>query len=145
MDALSNLNSIRADVIEVWDAESLRYKTIQETIVGLPPSTLNSIELLAGAIGNDPGFFTAVAAGLSHVDSQISTVTAAVALKVSSLELASQMATVNVALDSKAASSDVVEELALVDTALALKGKLIGASFSNLHCQHCPGQQGGVD
>ena len=60
MDALSNLHSIRADVIEVWDPVSLRYKTIQETIVGLPPATLNSIELLASAIGNDPGFFEAV-------------------------------------------------------------------------------------
>ncbi len=127
MDALSNLNSIRADVIEVWDPGSLSYKTIQETIVGLPPSTLNSIELLAGAIGNDPGFFAAVADGLavkadtSFVDSQISTVTAAVALKVSSLDLASQMVTVNAALDSKAASSEVVEELTLIDTAMPLK------------------------
>ena len=53
MDALSNLNSIRADVIEVWDPVTLQYKTIQETIVGLPPSTLNNLELIAAAIGND--------------------------------------------------------------------------------------------
>ncbi len=65
MDALSNTTSIRADVIEVWDPIGLSYKTIQETIVGLPPATLNNIELLAGAIGNDPGYFSTVAEGLN--------------------------------------------------------------------------------
>ncbi len=64
MNALSNLTAIRADVIEVWDPVTLRYKTIQETIVGLPPSTLNNLELIAAAIGNDPGYFETVAEGL---------------------------------------------------------------------------------
>ncbi len=60
MNALSNLSSIRADVIEVWDTRTLTYRpiqdSIQQSIVGLAPSTLNSIELVAAAIGNDPGF-----------------------------------------------------------------------------------------
>ena len=147
MDALSNLNSIRADVIEVWDAGSLSYKTIQETIVGLPPATLNSIELLASAIGNDPGFFEAVSTGLaakadtSSVESELASRDTAIATKASSVELTSelttrdttiatkastvelesQLATVNTALESKASSTDVVEELALIDTALGSK------------------------
>ena len=95
MDALSNLHSIRADVIEVWDPASLQYKTIQETIVGLPPSTLNSIELLASAIGNDPGFFAAVAAGLaatadtSFVGSQLASRDSPIATEASIVELTS--------------------------------------------------------
>ncbi len=151
MDALSNLNSIRADVIEVWDAGSLSYKTIQETIVGLPPATLNSIELLASAIGNDPGFFEAVSTGLaakadtSSVESELASRDTAIAAKASSVELTSelttrdttiatkastvelesQLATVNTALDSKASSTDVVEELALIDTAIASKASSV--------------------
>jgi hypothetical protein len=54
MDALSNSSTIRADTVEVWDSNTNTYKEIQELIVGLPPATLNSIELLAGALGNDP-------------------------------------------------------------------------------------------
>ena len=65
MDALSNSSTIRADAIEVWDSNSSTYKGIQELIVGLPPSTLSSIELLAGAIDNDPNYFATVASGLT--------------------------------------------------------------------------------
>ncbi len=85
MDALSNTTSIRADVMEVWDPSTQSYKTIQETIVGLPPVTLSSIELLASAIGNDPGHFSTVADGLnskaetSYVDSQLATRDTAIA------------------------------------------------------------------
>ncbi len=151
MDALSNLHSIRADVIEVWDPGSLSYKTIQETIVGLPPATLNSIELLASAIGNDPGFFEAVSTGLaakadvSSVDSELATRDTeiaskaslvelntelttrdtTIATKASTVQLESQLATVNTALESKASSTDVVEELALIDTALGSKVSLV--------------------
>ena len=63
MDALSNTSTLRADAVEVWDSNTNTYKEIQELIVGLPPSTLNSIELLAGAIGNDPNYFETVASG----------------------------------------------------------------------------------
>ena len=36
-----------------------------ESIVGLAPDDLNSIELLAQAIDNDPNYFQTVAAGLT--------------------------------------------------------------------------------
>ncbi len=107
MDALSNLHSIRADVIEVWDPVSLQYKTIQETIVGLPPSTLNSIELVAAAIGNDPGYFTTVADGLNA--------------KAESSFVASELAARDTAIALKSASTYVDSELADRDTAIALK------------------------
>ena len=79
MDALSNSSTLRADAVEVWDSNTNTYKEIQELIVGLPPSTLNSIELLAGAIGNDPNYFETVASGLTaksdlaYVNSELTT------------------------------------------------------------------------
>ena len=113
MDALSNLNSIRADVIEVWEAGSLSYKTIQETIVGLPPATLNSIELLASAIGNDPGFFEAVSIGLaakadtSSVESELASRDSAIASKASSVELTSELTTRDTTIASKASTVEL--------------------------------------
>ncbi len=127
MDALSNLNSIRADVIEVWDAGSLSYKTIQETIVGLPPSTLNSIELLASAIGNDPGFFEAVATGLaakadtSSVESELATRDTVIASKASSVELTSELTTRDTTIATKASTVELESQLATRDTAIEAK------------------------
>ena len=62
---LTNSDSIRADSVEVWNPLKRKYQTIQESVVGLAPSDLNSIELLAQAIDNDPNYFQTVAAGLS--------------------------------------------------------------------------------
>ena len=84
MDALSNLSAIRADVIEVWDSRTLTYRpiqdTIQQSIVGLAPAQLNSIELVAAAIGNDAGFFSTIAEGLD-VKAEIAYVDAQLALR----------------------------------------------------------------
>ena len=143
MDALSNLNSIRADVIEVWDPVALQYKTIQETIVGLPPSTLNNLELLAGAIGNDPGYFETVAecleskadlafttselegkASIVDVDilgDEIDRLDADIALKVNTTELTAELATRDTAIALKSSVAYVDSELAERDTAIGLK------------------------
>mgnify|MGYP000143520676 CR=1 FL=1 len=114
MDPLGNTTSVRADVIELWDPIGLRYKTIQETIVGLPPATLSSIELLAGAIGNDPGYFNTVAEGLDS--------------KASTAELASELTTRDTAIAAKSDLSFVNSELTTRDTAIAAKSDL---SFVN--------------
>ncbi len=127
MDALSNLHSIRADVIEVWDPVALRYKTIQETIVGLPPSTLNSIELVAAAIGNDADYFTSVAEGLdakaesSYVDSELAARDVTIAAKASTTELTAQLATRDTAIGLKSDLAYVDSELDDIDTAVAGK------------------------
>ena len=141
MDALSNLHSIRADVIEVWGPVALQYKTIQETIVGLPPSTLNNLELIAAAIGNDPGYFETVAEGLdakaesSFVESEIDRLDTDIATKASTADVNTasglrdaEIALLNTGLASKASTSDVDTasglrdaEIALLNTGLASK------------------------
>ncbi len=103
MDALTNLSAIRADVIEVWDSRTSTYRpiqdSIQQSIVGLAPAQLNSIELVATAIGNDPEFFSTIAEGLevkaetAYVDAQLALLDTAIASKASTTELASQLAT----------------------------------------------------
>ena len=64
MDPLSNLTSIRGDVIELWDAPAKKYLGIQELIIGIPPASMNTLEKVADAIGNDPDYFGTIAAGL---------------------------------------------------------------------------------
>ncbi len=146
MDALSNLHSIRADVIEVWDPVALQYKTIQETIVGLPPATLNNLELIAGAIGNDPGYFTTVAEGLESkadlafttselqgkattedvdiLGAEIDRLDADIATKASTTELAAELESRDTAIALKSNSTYVDSELESRDTAIALKSSL---------------------
>ena len=51
---LSNASSIRADSVEIWNPLKRKYEAVGEFIVGLAPDDLNSIELLAQAIDNDP-------------------------------------------------------------------------------------------
>jgi hypothetical protein len=62
---LSNSSAIRADSVEVWNPLKRKYEAVGESIVGLAPDDLNSIELLAQAIDNGPHYFQTVAAGLS--------------------------------------------------------------------------------
>ncbi len=111
MDALSNLSAIRADVIEVWDSRTASYRpiqdTIQQSIVGLAPAQLNSIELVAAAIGNDAGFFSTIAEGLdvkaeiAYVDAQLAARDTAIASKASTTELVSQLATRDTTIGTK--------------------------------------------
>ncbi len=146
MDALSNLHSIRADVIEVWDPVALQYKTIQETIVGLPPATLNNLELIAGAIGNDPGYFTTVAEGLESkadlafttselqgkattedvdiLGAEIDRLDVDIATKASTTDLAAELESRDTAIALKSNSTYVDSELESRDTAIALKSSL---------------------
>jgi hypothetical protein len=64
MDPLSNLTSIRGDVIELWNAPAKKYLGIQELVLGIPPASMNTLEKVAAAIGNDPDYFETIAAGL---------------------------------------------------------------------------------
>ncbi len=131
MDALSNLSSIRADVIEVWDSRTLTYRpiqdTIQQSIVGLAPAQLNSIELVAAAIGNDAGFFSTIAEGLdvkaeiAYVDAQLALRDTAIASKASTTELVSQLATRDTTIGTKSDKSYVDSELDALDGDIAGK------------------------
>ena len=55
-DPTSNLNVIQADKIFVWDSASKMHVSLQTSIVGLAPATLNTLQALASAVGNDPAF-----------------------------------------------------------------------------------------
>ena len=92
---LTNSNSIRADKVEVWNPLKRKYQSIQESVVGLAPDDLNSIELLAQAIGNDPNYFDTVAAGLSA--------------KADAAEVAADFLSLSTAVDTKASSAAVAE------------------------------------
>ena len=64
MDPLSNLTSIRGDVIELWDAAGQTYVGIQELVLGVPPASMSTLEKVAYKIGNDPDQIQTIAAGL---------------------------------------------------------------------------------
>ena len=57
MDPMSNLTALRADSIELWDDRTASYTSILDMVTGFPPTTMNTLELLAQALGNDPEFF----------------------------------------------------------------------------------------
>ena len=65
---LSNSDKIQTDGVDLWDPSSTSYVPILDlvssNIVGLAPSTLNSIEKLSAAIGDDPSYFETVAGGI---------------------------------------------------------------------------------
>ena len=65
MDVLSNLTNIRADSVELWDEGSGSYLGVQELVLGLPPASMNTLELVAAALGNDPDYFESVGLGLA--------------------------------------------------------------------------------
>ena len=90
---VSNSNAIRADSVEVWNPLKRKYQSIQESVVGLAPEDLNSIELLARAIGDDPAYFQTVAEGL--------------AAKADAADVAADFATLAGVVDTKASSSSV--------------------------------------
>ena len=48
MDASTNLTSIQADVIEIWDPTTSSYRGIQELTLGLPPLLLTTLSSLPG-------------------------------------------------------------------------------------------------
>jgi hypothetical protein len=79
--------------------------------VGLAPNDLNSIELLAQAIDNNPNYFETVAAGLSSkanqadVDADLSLLTSLVNTKASSSALTTATASLQAQVDTKASSS----------------------------------------
>ncbi len=87
MDPLSNLTTLRADSLELWDDQTASYLSVLELATGFPPSTMNTLELLAQSIGNDPELFESVFTNLetkadqSYVDSELEALDADVAEK----------------------------------------------------------------
>ena len=64
-DPTSNLNVVQADKFFVWDAASKTHVNLQNSIVGLAPATLSTLQALASAVGNDPAFSTSLGTSLS--------------------------------------------------------------------------------
>ena len=130
MDALSNLTNLRADTVELWDNNAGSYIGIQELVLGIPPASMNTLELVAAALGNDAGYFETVAAGLDS-KADLSFTTSELEGKASVLdvdilgdeidrldtELAGKANTVD--LDIQSDLRDI--EIALVNTAVATK------------------------
>jgi hypothetical protein len=119
---LSNSSAIRGDSVEVWNPLKRKYEAVGESIVGLAPEDLNSIELLAQAIDNDPNYFQTVAAGLSAkadqqaVDADLSLLGDLVNTKASSSSVASATAALQAQVDTKASSSDLAALSSSVQT-----------------------------
>jgi hypothetical protein len=119
---LSNSSTIRADSVEVWNPLKRKYEALGESIVGLAPEDLNSIELLAQAIDNGPNYFQTVAAGLSakadrdDVDADLTLLGGLVDTKASSSALASATAALQAQVDTKASSSDLAALSSTVQT-----------------------------
>jgi hypothetical protein len=108
---LSNSSSLRADRIEVWNGQKRKYEEVGASIIGLAPDDLNSIELLAQAIDNNPNYFQTVAAGLtakadkSDVDADLALLTGIVNTKAATSALTSTAASLQTQIDTKASSS----------------------------------------
>ena len=67
-EATSNLTSIEADSIKQWDPVVKRYVDLRDSVVGLAPETLDTLEKIAASIGDDPDY--AVAAQYIELASQ---------------------------------------------------------------------------
>jgi hypothetical protein len=71
MDTTSNSASIQADAFFVWDPASRKHVNLQSSITGLAPGTLNSLNELAIAVGNDPNFANNLQATTSGLQDQV--------------------------------------------------------------------------
>jgi hypothetical protein len=106
----------------VWNPLKRKYEAVGESIVGLAPEDLSSIELLAQAIDNDPNYFQTVAAGLSakadreDVDADLSLLTDLVNTKASSSSVTAATAALHAQVDTKASSSDLAALNSTVQT-----------------------------
>ncbi len=130
MDPLSNLTALRADSLELWDDQAASYISVLELVTGFPPATMNTLELLAQAIGNDPDFFESVSNDLetkadsSYVNAQLGLVNAAIGTKSDSSFVNEQLGLVSSALDTKTSRSYVDSELEALDADIAAKASL---------------------
>ena len=101
-DIIANSYSLitsNGSVVDILDA-------VQSSVVGLPPSTLNTIEKLSAAISNDPNYFSTMQTAISAKANQISThtkteITTLLEGKTSDSELTSAVATLNTTIDGK--------------------------------------------
>jgi len=60
----SNTTSIEADSIRQWDPVVKRYVELRDSVTGLAPETLDTLEKIANSIANDPDYATFVAGQL---------------------------------------------------------------------------------
>ena len=55
-DPTSNSLTIEADAVRVFDPIVQRYVDLRETVTGLAPESLNTLQKIAESIGNDSTF-----------------------------------------------------------------------------------------
>ena len=60
----SNTTSIEADSIRLWDPVVKRYVELRDSVTGLAPEALDTLEKIANSIANDPDYATYVAGQL---------------------------------------------------------------------------------
>ena len=60
----SNTTSIEADSIRQWDPVVKRYVELRDSVTGLAPETLDTLEKIANSIANDTDYATFVAGQL---------------------------------------------------------------------------------
>jgi hypothetical protein len=119
---ISNSSDLRVDSIQVWNPLKRKYEAVGESIVGLALDDLNSVELLAQAIDNNPNYFQSVAAGLnakadkSDVDADLALLTGLLNTKATTSALTSTAATLQAQVDTKASSSALASLSSAVQT-----------------------------
>ncbi len=70
-DATSNSTTIQADSFFVWDPASKKNVNLQSSITGLAPETLNTLNEMATAVGNDPDFASNLQATTSALQAAV--------------------------------------------------------------------------
>ena len=69
-----------------------KYLGIQEMVLGIPPASMDTLEKVAAALGNDPSYFETIAAGLDS-KANLSLVTSGLAGKADLTTTTNELAT----------------------------------------------------
>ena len=128
---MSNLTTLRADSLELWDDQAASYVSVLELVTGFPPTTMNTLELLAQALGNDPEFFESVSTNLEtkanqgYVDAELDALDADLAQKSSLTYVDAQLGLRDTAIGTKADQASVDIDFEALDADLAEKSSLV--------------------
>ena len=135
------------EVVDVLDA-------VQGSVVGRPPSTLNTLEQISSAISNDPNYFQTIQTAINSKAPASTTynktaVDVALALKSDKITTYN-MTQINTFLDTKPDDSELEASVASVNTAIELKqnkfllgeissntGRLFNSGITKFRSVHC--------
>ena len=113
-EATTNLTTIEADSVKTWDPVVKRYVDLRDSVVGLAPETLDTLEKIAASIGDDPDY-------AAYVDGELATKR--------DITDSYSAAQTDAALALKRNVADSYT-IAQVDGALALKAPLASPAFT---------------